>query len=251
MADFCVLDAFVRLISSPTNTFLGVDREQAAFNAANQTGSRAELVSRFPRWPSLEKFDNDRPPASPSPFANVRNPFFIWDLPVTGGQMESFGIASPSFRVNTGIEQSFVISLLAFCDNAMRAKIELYRQISSGFFVKAIPQPLGLDDFVLVAGQPSNPRAGLTEEEPFNWQDIRFYSTLFNVSIPGLYKIVVSFDATNYFVPPGATSNPAGLQFVADIYRQISGATLNSLEVNEDDKGVIEDGDQAATASTD
>lgn len=243
MDEYSVLDAFTRLTSNPSTTYLGTDREQAAFNAANQTGSRAELVSRFPRWPSIENFENDRSPASPSPFANVRNPFIIWDLPGTFGQMKSFGIASPSFQVSEGIEQSFVIFLAAFCNNAMRAKVELYRQISSGLFAKAVPQPLGLDDFVLVVGQPNNLKMGLTEEELFNWQDIRFYSTLFNLTIPGLYKIVVSFDATNYFRSPNTTSNPAGLQFVADIYRQITGASSDSLEENKDNnEGVNKNG---------
>ena len=217
----CILEPFVRLRSNPSTVYLGVDREQAASNAANNRNLTADLVRRFIRWPSLEKFDNDTPTFSPSPFSDVPNPRYIWDTPSRPGQMEAFGIATRPFTVRSGRGNSFIIFLTAFADNAMRAKIELYRRNSNGFYVKTVPQPTGLDDFVMVAGS-SNPSTGRTEDPPFNWQDVSYYSTLFTIGRSGTYKIVISFDATNYFLPPEATENPAGIQFVSDIYRLIS-----------------------------
>lgn len=237
----CILEPFTRLISNSNTVYLGVDREQAASNAANNTGFNADLVSRYFRWPALEKFDNDTPTFSPSPFSNISNPRYIWDTPTSPGQMESFGIASRSFTVSSGRASSFIVFLDAFADNAMRAKIELYRRNSAGFYVKAVPQPNGLDNFVMIAGS-SNPSAGLTEDAPFNWQDIRYYSTLFTVGTPGTYKIVISFDATNYFLPPSGTANPAGIQFVSDIYRLISDVVPTPFDSDMDEESEEIDG---------
>lgn len=38
----------------------------------------------------------------------------------------------------------------------MEAKIELFEEIG-GTFVKVSPQPEGLDEFLLIAGEPNNP----------------------------------------------------------------------------------------------
>lgn len=171
-----------RLRSNTTDVFLGTDRGQAAMNAANGTGTDPDAVPRNPRWPSLQKFDNDNSSEDFSPFGDVPNPLYIWDQPTSDGQTVAFAIASEQFTVPTGVTASFSVFLNAFADNAMEAKTELFEQIG-GTFLKVSPQPAGLDEFLLVAGDPNTPAVGLTETQPFNWQDIRVYSTHFETPL--------------------------------------------------------------------
>ncbi|MED3572638.1 hypothetical protein [Cytobacillus praedii] len=213
---------FQRLTSNTTNVFLGANMAQAAMNAANNAGTNPDVVARFPEWPSLQKFENDTSLQTFSPYGNVPNPDYIWDQPSSEGQTVAFAIDSSTF----GNPSDFSIFLVAFADNAMEAKIELFEFIGSTF-VKAAPQPAGLDEFLLVAGDPNMPTEGITETTPFNWQDIRVYSTVFtsppNPDNTRRFKIVLSFEVTNYL--PTANNpnnpNPAGLQFMIDIYRNV------------------------------
>ena len=217
---------FDRLTSNTTEVFLGADRAQAAFNAANSIGVSPDAVARYATWSSLKKFDNDTTSQPFSPFGAVTNPEYIWNQPTSDGQTAAFAIASNEFIA----ESDFSVFLGAFADNAMEAKIELF--ISSGPgnpFTKASPQPDGLDEFLLIAGEPNNPAVGLTiNNPPFTFQDIRMFSTVFTSPIPVLdssFKIVVSFEGTNYLIQPqyasnpSSLNNPAGLQFIVDIYR--------------------------------
>lgn len=222
------IEAFQRLVSSTTTVFLGADADQAALSAANGTGTNADIVPRTldPEvWPALEKFDNDVSSQVFSPFGSVPNPDYVWDLPVSDGQSSSFAIASTPFLISAGLSVDFSVFLNVFADNALEAKIELFEDTGgagTGPFVKTAVQPSGLDAFLLIAGDPNTPAVGLTEMRPYNWQDIHVYSTRFSVSgsatVAKTFKIVVSFHATNYLVtsPP----NPAGLQFVVDLYAE-------------------------------
>ncbi|WP_246289144.1 hypothetical protein [Bacillus haikouensis] len=183
-----------------------------------------------PTWPSLQKFDNDTTAQPFSPFGSVPNPEYIWNQPTSDGQTVAFAIASEQFTVPAGQTASFSVSLDAFADNAMGAKIELFEEIDGGSFVKTIPQPSGLGEFLMIAGDPNNPAVGLTiDGPPFTFEDIRVYSTRFTIpqslpSIPRTFKIVVSFVATNYLQQPiyssnpSSVNNPAGLQFIIDLY---------------------------------
>jgi hypothetical protein len=210
-----------RLVSNTGGVFLGSSRDQAAMNAANNTGNHPDDVPRnpSPSWPSIKKYDNDTITQSSSPFGGDSNPDFIWNLPITDGQRVAFAIASDQFTIPAGSTASFSVFLTAFADNAMEAKIELYERIG-GSFVKSAPQPSGLGDLILVSGAPNTPAVGLTETVPYNWEDIRVYSTRFTVPSSKILKIVVSFEATNYLVQPIFAPNPAGLQFVVDIYAE-------------------------------
>jgi hypothetical protein len=231
---------FQRLTSNTTDVFIGANSAQAAMNAANNTGSQPDPVARHvnpPSWPSLQKFDNDDSVQPFSPFGGVPNPDYIWDLPTSDGQTVAFAVASNEFTlfggsVNTLL--SFSVFLGAFADNAMEAKIELFEQIPQmeGPFVKVSPQPEGLDEFLMIAGDPNNPAVGLTiNDPPFTFQDIRMYSTSFAAPIVTggrrTFKIVVSFKVTNYLIQPqfasapSSLNNPAGLQFMVDIYENL------------------------------
>jgi hypothetical protein len=209
---------FQRLISNTTDVFLGTDRDKAVMNAVNNKGDHPDLVPRFPRWPSLKKFDNDDSSISFSPFGGFPNPRYIWDKRTTAGQTAAFATASSTFiTFDPPIRSTFSIFLAAFADIAMEAKIEMFEQIG-GIFVKSAPQPSGLGDVLFVAGDPNTPAVGLTETKPFNWQDIRVYSTHFELPPSKVWKIVISFEVTNYLPKNPNNPNPAGLQFMVDIY---------------------------------
>jgi hypothetical protein len=228
------ISPFQRLVSNTGDVFLGSSRDQAAINAANNTGDHPDAVARRinpPTWPSVQKFDNDTTAQPFSPFGSVPNPEYIWDQPTSDGQTAAFAIASQPFTVPAGSPFSFSVFLSAFADNAMEAKIELFEQIG-GTFVKAAPQPSGLGELLLIAGEPNNPAVGLTiNGPPFSFEDIRIYSTRFDAPsptglTPRIFKIVVSFEVTNYLIQPQFASNPsnlnnpAGLKFFVDIYAQ-------------------------------
>lgn len=229
------MEPFQRLVSNGSTVFVGVDREEAEINAANEVGGTASVIPRLSLdWPSLKKYDNDLSPASPSPFSGVVNPDYIWQPPISDGQTRAFAIASNSFTV-TGIfippissfeRATFSVCLSAFSDNAMTAKITLFEQLG-GNYVKVPVQPVGLSDFILTAGTPNTPSTGLTETIPYNWQDIRFYSTSFTaplavpIGAPRTFKVVISFMATNYLPIAPVPGNPAGLQFIADLYQEV------------------------------
>ncbi|SIS01103.1 hypothetical protein SAMN05878482_1095 [Peribacillus simplex] len=210
-----------RLTSNTNFVRLGADRAQAAFNAANGIGVIPDAVARHvnpPTWPSLKKFDNDNLGVAFSPLGGSPDPQYIWDLPTADGQSAAFAIASNPLT----IPRVYSVFLNAFADNAMKAKIELFELID-GSFVKAAPQPAGLDEFLLIAGDPNNPAVGLTiNDPPFTFQDNRVYSTIINA--PAGTKIVVSFEVANYLIQPqyasnpSSLNNPAGLQFIVDIY---------------------------------
>jgi hypothetical protein len=226
------ISPFQRLVSNTEDVFLGADRNQAAINAANNTGDHPDAVARRitpPTWPSLQKFDNDTTAQPFSPFGSVPNPEYIWNQPTSDGQTVAFAIASEEFSVPAGQTASFSVSLDAFADNAMEAKIELFEEIE-GSFVKTTPQPSGLGEFLMIAGDPNNPAVGLTiDGPPYTFQDVRVYSTRFTTPlnqppVPRTFKVVVSFEATNYLQQPiyssnpSSVNNPAGLQFVIDFY---------------------------------
>jgi hypothetical protein len=226
------ISPFQRLVSNIDDVFLGADRDQAAINAANNTGNHPDAVDRRvnpPTWPSLQKFDNDTTDQPFSPFGSVPNPEYIWNQPTSDGQTVAFAIASEQFMVPAGQTASFSVSLDAFADNAMEAKIELFEEIE-GSFVKITPQPSGLGEFLMIAGEPNNPAVGLTiNNPPFTFEDIRMYSTRFTTplnlpSVSRTFKIVVSFETTNYLQQPiyssnpSSVNNPAGLQFIIDLY---------------------------------
>jgi hypothetical protein len=226
------ISPFQRLVSNTEDVFLGADRNQAAINAANNTGDHPDAIARRitpPTWPSLQKFDNDTTAQSFSPFGSVPNPEYIWNQPTSDGQTVAFAIASEEFSVPAGQTASFSVSLDAFADNAMEAKIELFEEIE-GSFVKTTPQPSGLGEFLMIAGDPDNPAVGLTiDGPPYTFQDVRVYSTRFTTPlnqppVARTFKVVVSFEATNYLQQPiyssnpSSVNNPAGLQFVIDLY---------------------------------
>ncbi len=226
------ISPFQRLVSNTEDVFLGADRNQAAINAANNTGDHPDAIARRitpPTWPSLQKFDNDTTAQSFSPFGSVPSPEYIWNQPTSDGQTVAFAIASEEFLVPAGQTASFSVSLDAFADNAMEATIELFEEIE-GSFVKITPQPSGLGEFLMVAGDPDNPAVGLTiDGPPYTFQDVRVYSTRFTTPlnqppVPRTFKVVVSFEATNYLQQPiyssnpSSVNNPAGLQFVIDLY---------------------------------
>ncbi|MEQ7052881.1 NHL repeat-containing protein [Paenibacillaceae sp. P-4] len=220
------IEAFQRLVSNATSVFVGTNIDQAALNAANGTGTNADQVARTlapVAWPLLEKYDNDNSLQAYSPFGGVPNPEYVWKLPVSDGQTSAFAAASAPFLIPAGASVSFSLFLNAFADNAMEARIEIFEDTGgagTGPFAKSAVQPAGLDDFFLMAGDPNMPALGLLETQPYNWQDIRVYSTRCLVSgsptAARTFKIVVSFHVTNYLVmnPP----NPAGLQFAVDMY---------------------------------
>lgn len=220
------IEAFQRLVSNATSVFVGTNMDQAALNAANGLGTNADQVARTlapVAWPLLEKYDNDNSLQAYSPFGGVPNPEYVWKLPVSDGQTSAFAAASAPFLIPAGASVSFSLFLNAFADNAMEARIELFEDTGgagTGPFAKSAVQPVGLDDFFLIAGDPNMPALGLLETQPYNWQDIRVYSTRCLVSgsptAARTFKIVVSFQVTNYLVssPP----NPAGLQFAVDMY---------------------------------
>lgn len=224
-----------RLRSNTTTVFIGTDRDQAAMNAANGIGNHPDPVSRNPVWPSLQKFDNDDSLKVSSPFGDVPNPDYIGNEPTSDGQTAAFAVASQGIPVSGSEESSFSVFLAAFADNAMEAKIELFERIE-GVFVKVAPQPSGLGDFLLVAGDPNTPAVGLTENQPYNWQDIRCYSTHFTVPSPGTFKIVLSFNVTNYLIPNPPRPNPSGLQFIFDIYNEIPTPLEFCLPIGEGSK---------------
>ncbi|URT71578.1 hypothetical protein [Cytobacillus firmus] len=219
------IEPFQRLTSNTTTVFFGNNMAQAAFNAANDIngGNHPDPVPRVNVWPSLKKFGNDTTTQPYSPFGGVSNPEYIWNQPTSDGQTVAFAVASGAFVVIPGEILSFGVFLNAFADNAMQAKIELF-EFAGGTFGKAFPQPTGLDEFLLVAGEPNTPAEGLTETQPYNWQDIRMYSTRFSAPIATTssrtFTIVVSFEVTNYLIQPNRP-NPAGLQFICDIYSDL------------------------------
>ncbi|EPY07147.1 hypothetical protein PAALTS15_10144 [Paenibacillus alvei TS-15] len=213
------LIAYQRLISNTADVFLGVNMTQAAFNAANLLGSKPISINRYldQVWPLIQKYDNDILP----PFGDNPNPEYIWDQSTLDGQRVAFGVGTSGGRVvSSGTTQAFAVILVAFADNAMDAKIELFELVNNQY-VKVAPQPVGLDELVLIAGNPNVPTTGLTEIEPYNWQSIRIYSTRFTVAaqdVDRIVKIVASFEVTNYLVANPPKPNPAGLQFILDVY---------------------------------
>lgn len=220
------MQPFERLISNATTIYIGVDRDEAAYNAANATGGGTIDIDRLSLlWPAVRKFDNDiLVSGSPSPFTTTPNPGYVWNSPISDGQVTSYAVASKSFDVSIAFPVILNIFLVAFADNAMKAQISLFEQIGTSFS-KVGTQPAGLGNIILIAGTPNVPVTGLTEGAPFNWQDVRVYSTLFQAPPPTIppfeeriFKIVISFEVTNYLpLIPNAT-NPAGLQFLADIF---------------------------------
>ncbi|URT71579.1 hypothetical protein [Cytobacillus firmus] len=180
------IEFFERLTSNTTTVFLGATMAQAAFNAANDIngGNHPDPVPRVNVWPSLKKFGNDTTTQPYSPFGGVSNPEYIWNQPTSDGQTVAFAVASERINANPGFIRSCSVFLGAFADNAMEAKIELFEDIGGGGdgpYAKAFPQPGGLDEFLLISGDPDTPAVGLTEMKPYNWQDICMYSTHFEV----------------------------------------------------------------------
>lgn len=222
-----VIKSFERLTSNTNSVYLGTNMAQAAFNAANVQGSKPDAVVRYldPVWSLLQKYDNDSSNQPYSPFGGTPNPDYIWEQPTSDGQRVAFASTTGAKFVTDGTTMSFSVFLVAFADNAMEAKIELFELMGGeqGDYVKAAPQPAGLDELVLVAGKPNMPAEGLTEIEPYNWQNICVYSTCFTVDAPEnrIIKIVVSFEVTNYLVTNPPKPNPAGLQFFLDIYSDL------------------------------
>ena len=213
------IEGFERLLSKVRFVRLGTGLRNAATNAANDEGPRPVLVDRYVEWPRVTEFNNDNVPAgSPSPFANRGTPDYLWgDETAEEGEIYYFGIASNPFTVRAGEEVDFSAFLSAFADNAMEAVIVLFRE-RDGRYVPVDPQPTGLGGFILRAGEPGNPGAGLTETAPYAWQNVRYYSTDFTVDQRGRYKVAVAFKGTNYELPAEGTVNPAAIQFVVDLY---------------------------------
>jgi hypothetical protein len=152
---------------------------------------------------------------------NAPNPQYVWDQPASDGQTAYFAVATFPFLQGENFRNLFFsFSLAAFADNAMTVTIELFERIG-GSFVRADPQPIDFPKNFVAGSQM--PATGLTEIEPFNWRDIRMFST---TSAPPtvttgerLFVYVFSFEVTNYL--PTANNpnnpNPAGLQFIIDI----------------------------------
>ncbi|RAP74528.1 hypothetical protein [Paenibacillus montanisoli] len=213
--------------SDSTHVFIGDSREQAASNAANNTGMKADLISRYPVWPSIQKFDNDTSETAFSPLGNIPNAQYIWDLPTAAGQTAFFAIPSLIVGQGTGFAPVLLtFTVVAFADNAMTMTIELFERIA-GTFVKVDPQPQELGK-TFIAGS-NNPATGITETAPANWQNIRMFSTLTGppevIGDERIFAFVVSFEVTNY-LPTGnnpANPNPAGLLFVIDSSVEVFG----------------------------
>lgn len=116
----------------------------------------------------------------------------------------------------------------------MNAKIDLYKEIG-GSFVIASPQPSGVGYFLLIAGDPNNPAVGLTIDGPsFTFQGNRVYSTRFtspsSPPVPSVFKIIVSFELTNYLIQPIYSSNPSGF-YNPEGYNLLSISRVRKLAV--------------------
>ncbi|TKH45983.1 hypothetical protein C1I60_05995 [Paenibacillus terrae] len=193
-----------RLCSNTTNVYVASDRDMAVAAANLGIGTLAVEVPQFPTWPSLKKFVNDNNPV----FGDVPDAITIWSSTTAPGQVLGFAAATNSFTLSA--EGQILINLTAFADNAMEAQIDLVDATTNTLI--STP-PLG---FLLLDGSMDPTPVILVP--PFNWQTIRCYSITTGLIPAGLYKVIVSFTVVNYDQYM-SFPNPAGLSFVADIYK--------------------------------
>lgn len=204
------LTAVQRLVSNaPALPVVG----QPVYYADTQTGAiaRAQGGGTFHRalaaehpdpdvWPELAKFNDD-----PN-FPGVPNPIAIWGPSTASGQ--TYWFATKSGSVPTSATPEILITLTAFCDNAIEAQ----------YFIYDFNNTLAVTGTLLTDGV-FDADAGTTTDRypPYNWQKVRFYSNLVTTGLTaGAYYIVFTFHGMNYNVAYGP--NPAGLAFVADVY---------------------------------
>ncbi|NQX67017.1 right-handed parallel beta-helix repeat-containing protein [Paenibacillus alba] len=193
-----------RLSSNPTNVYVASDRDMAVAAANLGIGTLAVEVPQFPIWPSLKKFVNDNNPV----FGAVPDAITIWSSTTAPGQVLGFAAATNSFTL--AAEGQVLINLTAFADNAMEAQIDLVDATTNTLI--STP-PLG----ILLLDGSMDPTPVILDP-PFNWQIIRCYSITTGLIPAGLYKVIVSFTVVNYDQYM-SFPDPAGLSFVADIYK--------------------------------
>lgn len=202
----------------------------AALLAGNPGNS--VVIGNIPSiWPQIAKYDgdnNDIPtvvtvPASP-PFNTVADPAIIWYtnpiVNLASGETYAFAAQTNVFP-GLAVLSSAVVAIAVFADNAHTLQIDLYNAVTN-----TVVATTKLST-VIADGNMSG-ATGLTEITPvYNWQKVRFYTIPFNIPLGATvtYKIVYSFEVTNYQSPLGGgttqTTNPAGLAFIADLYLDI------------------------------
>ncbi|MBP3966091.1 hypothetical protein [Paenibacillus lignilyticus] len=109
-----------------------------------------------------------------------------------------------------------------FCDNAATLYMDEYFAID----VLGVISLLLVNNVVNGTINGTLSDVGQTNTAPFPWQTIskfsETYTTILPTTIPLLteYFFVVSFEAVNYS-PDGGTINPAGLQYIVELYDDI------------------------------
>ncbi len=196
-------------IASSTNVFVGPDLASARSAAIAGTGTSATLVPRQPVWENITRFTNDN-----GTFANyspaVQDPDYIWDSVTENAQFVSFSVASQTQAVSADTSLSLYVT--AMSDNALQMQIDLV-DATTGTIIPTS----GLS--ILLTDGSFDPTSGITTDVnfPYNWQNVYHYSISTPPLAAGSYQLVLSFNAVNYDQLPGR-ANPAGLQFLADLY---------------------------------
>lgn len=195
-----------RIISSSDTQVDASSREAAVMKAINKetgTGTTQDAVElgNLPGgiWPILDIYENDLAAL------NSLNlpPAFIWDdADASPGETRYFATA----RL-IGTNQELLIFVLTFSDDAHKLFVE--ERSPEGVLISSLTPMEGLTDGSL------DPNAGATSA-PFQWQQIRYWSTDDFFPASAENYLVISYEAVNY--NPIGPVNPAGLAFVADIY---------------------------------
>ncbi|MCR8842644.1 hypothetical protein NQ117_03030 [Paenibacillus sp. SC116] len=205
-----------RTVSSDSSTYVALDRASAIAQARAQSGVLATNVGReFAGWPILLPYVNDNSPAAP---VFNQAPQFVWDSFTTTPQTRFF--AAPQFGVlGLATDESMLFDLRVFCDNAHDVRIDLFDETAGDLFATITPAANLIDGSL-------DPNAGIANDVPYNWLNIRYYSNISPPTPPersgNEFSYVISFQVVNYnIIPP--VPNPAGLMFALDLWYSSSG----------------------------
>lgn len=216
------INKLATLVSNSVSTWYSTtSRLDAARGAITgiATATR-DSVESFPRqvpnWPELKYY----------PAVTATNPDYVWSVsqpPDAPSNAPNTLFFAQAFAIPGTLIPNLALSHLAtaevFCDNAATLYMDEFLFVDIAGVLTVTFQ----NNIVSNTINGSLSDVGQTTNPPFPWQIIskfsKAYTTILPTTIPlfSQYFFVVSFEAVNYS-PNGSAINPAGLQYIVELY---------------------------------
>lgn len=206
--------AIYRFVSDEFNTYVRIP--PAAFGA----GKLAEDIGKaFSFWPQI--VSENLGPGSQPQYIWATDP--ISQLGALNGEQQNFGRAATLTGLTLSADRNLPFNIMVFADNAYIGKLKISAMISNALTTITL---------IDIPDEGFSLNTSFKEEEaPYKWHNITAFSgeVIIPTKATGV-RFDLEIEALNYAQVNGTpASNPAGVQFLLELYNLPENLTVNNV----------------------